>query len=425
MRPKVVASTATIRRADAQIRALFGRSQVAIFPPPGPDRTHSFFAETHPPEVRNARLYVGVAAPGRSMKVVLLRTLLALLSAGQTQWERCGKGRAQPNPADPYTTAVAYFSSLRVLGGSRRIVEDEVNSRLSGYGDRLRVDQDDGPFADRRIRAPVELTSRESTSKVAEAKDRLAAVYGDKQHVDVALATNMISVGLDVTRLGLMVVMGQPKTASEYIQATSRVGRDPSRPGLVVTLHNVYRPRDRSHYERFEAFHSAFYRAVEATSVTPFAPRALDRTLAAVTVGLVRHHLADMTPAAAARDIGAWREPAHHAAAVLGARARRHRKWSDPAQADALEHRVRSGVSDLLDDWCNLASSQAEQGSRLQYGTEDAGPPLLRRPLDPELPTLSPEARKFTAQRSMRDVEPVVDLWARTLDGHVLAPEED
>ena len=128
---------------------------------------------------------------------------------------------------------------------------------------------------------------------MSDTKRRLAIGFVDKdkskERVDVALATNMISVGLDITRLGLMVVLGQPKATAEYIQATSRVGRDREKPGLVVTLLNVHRPRDRSHYERFEAFHASFYRAVEATSVTPFAPRALDRALPALVVALSRH----------------------------------------------------------------------------------------------------------------------------------------
>ena len=168
-------------------------------------------------------------------------------------------------------------------------MEDEVSSRLAKYGDRLRHGELVGYFLNRKIDdEPEELTSRVSTNKVANTKRRLALPFHENERVDVALATNMISVGLDIVRLGLMVVLGQPKTAAEYIQATSRVGREAKKPGLVVTLLNVHRPRDRSHYERFQSWHNSFYRAVEATSVTPFSPRALDRGLAGVVVALAR-----------------------------------------------------------------------------------------------------------------------------------------
>ena len=235
IRPKIVASTATVRRAENQIRALFNRRQVDIFPPPGPDRRDSFFAETHSPQQSNARLYVGIAAQGRSPKVVMLRTYLALLAAAQKAYDEAGRQEERPNnPADPYMTLLGYFNSLRELGGARRIVEDEVGNRLAGYGNRKRVGETEGLFANRKIAyEAVELTSRVSTDKVAEAKRRLALPFCEKDRVDVAIATNMISVGLDITRLGLMVVFGQPKTSAEYIQATSRVGRDHERPGLV------------------------------------------------------------------------------------------------------------------------------------------------------------------------------------------------
>ena len=143
----------------------------------------------------------------------------------------------------------------------------------------------------------MELTSRVSTGEVAEAKARLSSSHAQKEkRVDVALATNMISVGLDISRLGLMVSTGQPKTTSEYIQATSRVGRDSSRPGLVVTLYSLNRHRDRSHYENFQYFHETFYRDIEATSVTPFAARALDKGLAGALISLIRLKNLDFTP---------------------------------------------------------------------------------------------------------------------------------
>ena len=199
------------------------------------------------------------------------------MAAAQAAWNAAAKGGGI-NPADPYMTVVAYFNALRELGSARRIVEDEIGLRLLTYAGRKRLDDATGLFADRKIAfEPVELTSRVGTASVAEAKRRLSLGFDDNDRVDVALATNMISVGLDITRLGLMLVSGQPKTTAEYIQATSRVGRDAARPGLVVTLLNVHKPRDRSHYERFSAWHDSFYRGVEATSVTPFSPRAMDR----------------------------------------------------------------------------------------------------------------------------------------------------
>ncbi len=418
--PKIVASTATVRRAEAQVRALFGRTQVDVFPPPGPDRLDSFFARTAPD--KNPRLYVGVAAQGRSLKVVLLRSYLALLSAAKCQYDAAGGAANAKNPGDPYMTLLGYFNALRELGGSRRIVEDEVRSRLQGYFRHRRIGQTNSPFVDRTIQfEAVELTSREPTNRVAQAKRRLALPFAEDGRVDVALATNMISVGLDITRLGLMVVLGQPKTSAEYIQATSRVGRDEERPGLVVTLLNVHKPRDRSHYERFEAYHASFYRAVEATSVTPFAPRAVDRGLAAVLVAMARHGEAALTAAARAADVAQYRSRLGSISTALAERARNHTKDIDQAERDELGAAMTSRVGDLLDTWEKIAAEKVAVQAGLQYGPLEAAPrpPLLHDPLDPDLEREPPNSmlRKFKAQWSLRNVEAEVPVMVRRLDG--------
>jgi Helicase conserved C-terminal domain len=422
LRPKIIASTATVRRASKQIRALFGRDAVDIFPPPGPDRRDSFFAKTVPAKISNARTYVGIAAQGRSLKVVLLRTYLALLGAAQKHYQAAGGAKNLDNPADPYMTLLGYFNSLRELGGSRRIVEDEVNSRLARYSLRKRVNETEGLFADRQIAyEPAELTSRVSTNVVAEIKSYLALLFHEKKHIDVALATNMISVGLDITRLGLMVVLGQPKTASEYIQSTSRVGRDENRPGLVITLLNIHRPRDRSHYERFPAWHTSFYRSVEATSVTPFSPRAIDRGIAAITVALARLGHPGMTAPPRAIEILQHRQDLEYVVDAISDRAEMHDKELDAVEAEALRQKIRGRVKDLLDTWEHIASQKIS----LQYQQEvGQAPPLLFDPLDPELEKQPMEARKFKAQRSLRDVEPTVNLWVCNPDGFEVEEDE-
>jgi hypothetical protein len=425
VRPKVVASTATVRRAERQIRALFGRTQVDVFPPPGPDRRDSFFARTVPTAQKNGRMYVGIAAPGRSLKVAMLRTYLCLMGAAGRSWSDAGGAKAPRNPADPYMTLVGYFNSLRELGGSRRIVEDEVVHRLPTIGSRKRVGEKEGPFADRHIEGPLELTSRENTARVAETKRRLALTFAEKDCVDAALATNMISVGLDITRLGLMVVLGQPKTAAEYIQTTSRVGRDDERPGLVVTLMNVHRPRDRSHYERFRAWHETFYRSVEATSVTPFSPRAVDRGIAAVTVALARLGHKDMTAPTRAVSITSLRADLDVVADVIARRAEGHDKELSRGDAEALRKKIKGLTRDLLDVWEHLAADQVKQYAGLQYAREVGGPPpLLRDPLDPELTKVSRPARRFRAGRSLRDVELTVNLWLPKADDPEVGEEE-
>jgi len=425
IRPKIVASTATVRRADRQVKALFARSQVDVFPPPGPDRRDSFFAVTVSKTEKNARLYIGLAAPGRSPKVMLLRSYLALLGAAQRQCLAAGGKRNASNPADPYMTLVGYFNALRELGGSRRIVEDEVRARLASYTERKRQGEAEGLFADRKIRyEPVELTSREPTGRVADAKRRLALASAEDESVDVALATNMISVGLDISRLGLMVVLGQPKTTAEYIQATSRVGRDDARPGLVLTLLNIHRPRDRSHLERFEAYHASFYRSVEVTSVTPFAPRAIDRGLAGVAVGLARHGHPPLTPAAQAIAITTERPRLAFVAEALSRRAEAV-GGLPPAELEALRQKLMQQVKDLLDEWTRIAESKRKVAATLQYQAhETTGPYLLYDPFDPELAKLPAGPRKFRAHRSLRDVEPGVPLWLKRLDGMEIPPEE-
>ncbi|WP_347958103.1 helicase-related protein [Gordonia aichiensis] len=281
-RAKVIASTATIRRADRQIRAVFDRG-TALFPPPGIDPDSSFFAEPSTRDELGTRQYVGVMASGTSHATLMVRVYSALLQAAQ---DTPGADTAR----DPYWTLLGYFNSLRVLGSANLQVEGDVRERLGVVAGRNGTQRRD-------IKQINELTSRVPSSEIPGHLKSLERRFGDHPD-DVVLATNMISVGVDIDRLGLMVVMGQPQASAEYIQATSRVGRQ--HPGLVVTVFNSARSRDRSHYESFRPFHQALYRAVEATSATPFAARARDRGLHGVLIAMARLLISQMTPNTAA-----------------------------------------------------------------------------------------------------------------------------
>ena len=418
VRPKIVASTATVRRASQQMRALFGRTSTpAVFPAPGPDRRDSFFSYTAPLSEAEGRHYIGVSAPGRNIKALLLRVGLALMSTAQKLYAQAEKERKArekrgeakgPNPVDPYMTFLGYFNTIKELGITRRLLEEEVTSLLTTYDQRRRLNETSPRYARRKIaNEPLELTSRVPTSEVSTTKARLELSFeNEKQRVDTALATNMISVGLDISRLGLMVMLGQPKTTAEYIQASSRVGRDDQRPGLVVVLLNPNRPRDRSHYERFRYWHSVFYRDVEATSVTPWSSRALQRGLPAITVALARHLSPELSWARDAGNADAIDAIQAEVAQRLGDRARR--SAPNKALSEHTEADVRQRVMNLLDKWIRIAR---DNGGLLQYGRE-AGEvaPLLHTPLDPDLKELKAMEQEFLANWSLRDVEPSAAL---------------
>lgn len=280
VRPKIVASTATIRRYTDQIMSLYGRP-AQLFPPPGLDTGDSFFAtyaRDENGELKPGRLYVGILGSSfGSMQTVQVRTLSSLLQApmGLAEEQR-----------DPWWTVLTFFNSLRELGTTLSLLQSDIPDYLRAIKKREGLSNDEL----RWIRKPEELTGRLKSGEVPEKLRALESPYGhDRNTVDICLASNIIEVGIDIDRLSLMVVVGQPKSTSQYIQVTGRVGRKWwERPGLVVTLYTPTKPRDRSHYEQFRTYHERLYGQVEPTSVTPFAAPVLDRALHALMVAYVR-----------------------------------------------------------------------------------------------------------------------------------------
>lgn len=270
--PKIIASTATIKKAAEQCSALYKR-EVNQFPPPGLYAEDSFFAREISLTDKPGRLFAGIMSSGRTHVTTIVRFLATVLQA--TYDVKC-----EDKVKNPYWTLVGYYNTLRELGHNLTLVNDDVNDYLMNMAKRRGVDY-------RRIGEPEELTSRIDATHIPELLERLFIGYPDKMAIQVLLATNMIATGVDIDRLALMMVTGQPKTTAEYIQASSRIGR--MYPGLVFTIYNGTKPRDRSHYEHFRGYHQAFYRYVEPTTVTPFSGPARDRALHAVLVALIRH----------------------------------------------------------------------------------------------------------------------------------------
>jgi hypothetical protein len=281
-KPKIVSSTATIRSYAEQVQGLYARDRTSLFPPPGLDADDSFFARVaRRPDgtLERGRIYAGVHAPGLgSLQTVQVRTFSALLQAPQPM---------AAAERDPWWTLLLFFNSLRELGTTLTLFQSDIPDLLRGaLRQRLGISFQDV----RQLRKILELTGRLPGDEVPKAISALEVptVSQQGQAVDVCLASNIIEVGVDIDRLSLMAVVGQPKTTSQYIQVTGRVGRKSDRPGLVVTIYTASKPRDRSHFEKFRSYHERLYAQVEPTSVTPFSRPALDRAAHAVIASYVR-----------------------------------------------------------------------------------------------------------------------------------------
>lgn len=408
IRPVLVASTATIRRARAQVEQVFARD-LAIFPPQVVDAGETFFSAPVAPSPKTpGRRYRGIMAAGERLKAVEIRVATALLEHTQFLFDRYGEA------ADPYMTLVDYFTSTKELAGMRRLVDDDVADRLSSQQVRTR----------RRRPIMSELTSRMPSSRIAAtlaeldnrfdpAFDSTAAIsayaqlsaeeresfkqeHGERARaLDVLLATSMLQVGVDVQRLGLMLVTGQPKNTAEYIQATSRVGRDKKKPGLVVTIYQWTRPRDLAHYETFGYDHATFGMRVEGLTTTPFSDRALDRGLSGVVAAAMRHSGIGALPNTAAHTItlnGIF------AQALLDALQQRAEMVThDVGEADE----VRRQVQHRLDRWEH--KRRRLPSGQLGYGEAADVTGLLRKPDEGTW-------QLWSAPMSLREVEPEVLL---------------
>lgn len=272
-RPKIIASTATTRRAAEQGLGLYARD-VQVFPPAGLNAGDSFFTRTVE-GVDPGRLYIGAMAQGHTPTFSNVLVSAALLSA-------VPKLNLPDHVEDSWWTLVAYHNSRRELGRSLTLARDDIPARIAALKGK-------GGGAVRRVSDVQELSANIKGDAIPVVLEALSRPKTSGSAVDYLGCTNMLSVGVDVDRLGLMLVLGQPKTASEYIQATSRVGRsDRHLPGIVVSLFMPTKPRDRSHYELFRPFHEAMYRHVEPSSVTPYALPARERAFHAAMIAAIR-----------------------------------------------------------------------------------------------------------------------------------------
>lgn len=408
--PKIVASTATISRAREQVRALYARDSVAFFPPAGLDAADSFFAREAVDEKGcplPGRLYAGVLAPAHGSVQTSEARIFATLMQSAALLE------GEPADIDPWWTLLVFFNSLRELGGALTLFSADTREYLRVVLARHGIDY----TRIRQLFRVEELTSRIRGDHIPRLLEQLEVRLtrfegkheGNSQPVpvDACLASNIIEVGVDIPRLSLMAIVGQPKTTSQYIQVSSRIGRDASKPGLVVVIYGQTKARDRSHYEKFRAYHQKLYAQVEPTSVTPFSPPAVDRALHGLIVSLVRQ-LGELEQEATQPDPFPLKP-----GSALRARIEEVIRERVVAIADHEEVSVMTKLQQRLDEW--------KAWSPLSYGRfgqppEDA--PLMHPAGSAERPEWN--HRSWATMSSLRNVD--ASCEADITDAYIPSP---
>lgn len=369
---KVIASTATISGADEQIRALYGRN-MQQFPLAVQKANDNFVSKEVPTTEKPGRFYVGICAPGVSNKIQAIQTYSAYATITRTQ---------SKFKVDPYYTMLGYFNTVKELASMNTTFKDEINTRLNMLDPTKKFNHD---------LVVEELTSRKKAQEIPQLLTQMERTMNEEGVLDAVLATNMISVGVDVDRLGTMFVQGQPKTTSEYIQATSRVGR--KYPGLVFVLLNSLRSRDLSHFERFRVYHQALYRHVETMSVTPFAKGALYKGLTGTFVGFLRQSIMTINAEQSPKQILQLQKEVDDATVQFLARVQ-----------DAYGTTMEAEVKDLLEWWKELADKYSNQ--KLAYKPSKYVKASLLRNFSEE--NKNQDARP--AMMSLRNVESAIEI---------------
>ena len=399
--PKYVASTATICMAREQVRRLYGR-ELAVFPPPGLSAEDSWFARTDPS--RPGRLYIGYLAPALDQRRCLAPLAAALLHAPLAVFQ---DQQDRDDLLEAWWTQVIYHGSLRGVGNShnafatsvrdlvrrldrehRQAVRDGAGSDGESTADPERTDT--GGAAELRQNV-VQLTSFSPPQRNARTFDQLHLRRGEPDCLDAVLATNMISVGVDVNRLATMVINGQPLTTAEYVQASSRIGRA-AVPGLVFANYYRHQARSLSHYETFRPYHESFYRFVEPTSVTPFTYQVRTRALHAALVTALRHGCDALSRN---EDAGAFDANDDRVRAVIERLKRRCREAEEARGEITGRHLDR-----LAERWHQEARRCERQRRRLSYRANDRSADGLLRQFDE-----SPSRGLWRTLNSMRNVE--------------------